>query len=204
MANLLPKQTKSKLLWSKRVRVTLVLFVMSLFALIVAAAALLPVALYSKVVLSGIGGVQVNSAETVVDVPSFGSQRQEIIRALHRGSDLLERISTISRLPKVGELLIKVERLAVSINGIEVRLIAISAHIEQNLYILRLSGTAQSRSGVVAMRTLFEESEDFVVTDFPLGNLTPQGDEYNFIIEMAAEASIDSGESTLINKEQDE
>ncbi len=187
MANLLPKQTKTKLLWSRRVRIAIVFFVMVCAGLSIAAAALLPIALYSKVVLDGLEETKAIPHEVTQGTAllSFGKQRQEIIRELRRDKDLLESIRTMSALPQASKLLIDTEVLATSVNGIEVRLISIDAHIAQGLYAIRISGTATSRADVVALREVFEESKDFMVTDFPLDNLTPQGDEYLFVIEVA-------------------
>ena len=187
MANLLPKQTKVNLLWSKRVRVALVFFVMVFVGLSIAAAALLPVALYSKVVLDGLAETKALPREVAQGTAllSFGKQRQEIIRELRRDKELLESIRTMSALPQASKLLIDTETLATSVNGIAVRLISLDAHIAQDLYAIRISGTATSRAAVVALREAFEASEDLLVTDFPLGNLTPQSDEYLFVIEVA-------------------
>ncbi len=199
MANLLTKQSKIKILWDKRMRVVFMFMVMSFFGLAVAAAALLPIGIYAKMILAGAsGGNQVEEEVGKTTSPSFGKQRQEIIRELRGDKDLLEQVSTIALLPRADELLLDVTLLAEPVSGVELRLIALEAHLEQDLYTLRLSGTAVSRSSVVAVREAFEESEDFIVTDFPLGNLTPQSGEYNFVIELATQRA------TVVKQENNE
>ncbi len=187
MANLLPEQIKTKLLWSKRIRIISTFFLMLIIGLIVSAGALLPVALYSNVFLANIE--QYNDEQQVGESGnmsmSFGKQRQEIIRELRRDMVLLEKIDAIRSVPNAGQIIDTVTKMILPIGGVTVRLIELNAQVAQEIYTIRLSGNAISRSAVVAVREVFENSADFTVIDFPLDNLTPQNNEYTFVIELA-------------------
>ena len=181
MANLLPKQIKTKLLWGKRVRITFVLMIVSIIGLALAVAALLPIVIYSKIVLAG-----TSNNVGIAKAQSFGKQRQELIRELKSDKELLENTSTIATLPSSDNILSEVSNTIKNINGAELRLITLEAHIEKGSYTVRASGIAFERDTVMAVRKAFEASKDLTIIDFPLGNITPRGDEYNFTIELAA------------------
>jgi len=197
MANLLLKERKVTLLWGQRVRIATMIMVVSLVGFIIIAAALLPIALYSRVVLMSIqeGSSGANTSEG----PGLGKQRQEIIRELQADKELLATIAQMDTLPEPSMLLRSVNSLMSTIGSVTTSLVTLENSPEGDTYTLRISGTALTRSDIVAVRDVFEESTLFNITSFPLSNLTPQVDGYIFLVELVV--NNEDGES---NKEKHE
>jgi len=182
MANLLTRERKTQLLWNKRVRVSVMVMLVSIIGFVIIAAALLPAALYSRVVLMSMQSRI--SQDEALQMTSFGKQRQEIIRELQVDKDLLAIVANMDVLLEPSVLLRKVDSLMSSISSVTTSLVTLQTSPEGDTYVLRVSGTALTRSDVVAVRDVFKGDTLFNIINFPLSNLTPQVDGYIFLIEL--------------------
>jgi hypothetical protein len=183
MTNLLSPQQKSLLRWRGITRFVVTLTGMSVLGILLIAAAFLPAAIYGKVVLSGL-----KAHEGVVEVTSsgesLGSQRQALVRQLRREQDSIESVLEIATLPNPTEVLNHTIITAQFVSGVQLRSVLIDGDVRKGVYIVRMSGVAGNRGDIVLLQDVFEKDAILTLTEFPLGNLTPQGEEYNFTLEV--------------------
>lgn len=177
MANLLPVHTKKKLIWQKRQRVVVIFTVITMLGIGVGGSILLPAAIYTYIVRAGL---EEDAPELQGDSP--GAQRQALTRALRRDQQLLEKVAYSRQLPAVHETLEEALTALSRIEGVAVRSFTMEAQREAGEYSIHISGVAATRTAVVAIRDGFEEGAQFIVEEFPISNLTPRYDTYEFIM----------------------
>lgn len=185
MASLLPIQTRSKLRWQRRVRTMTVVTFAATVGLLIAAASLLPFYVYSNIILEEVKIAQDDSVSQ-----SFGKQRQATIKTLKKDNVLLVQMSAIAAMPNAKEFVERVLEVVNSVSGVELRSVSVTGHIEEGVYVLRLSGVAVSRSVVVNVKEVLAQDDDIVIAKFPINNLTIKNGEYNFIIEIETKKEV--------------
>ncbi len=180
MANLLPPETRLKLLWQRRVRRSVVLLVAGLTGVILAALAILPVAVYTQIIKVGI-----SSDVELIETSGTGKDHQELIKKLKKTKELIDQMSLIANMPEFNEVFNYPMLILSKIEGAKMHSIVINSNLEDSKYVIRLSGIVQNRESVFAIQGAFNQSDEISVLDFPDNNFTSSDDEYNFVIEIS-------------------
>ncbi len=190
MANLLLKSTNAKMVWRRHIRTMSVITVVSLLGLMLAAAAMSPLVIYTNIVTSGVMSPAMLPTDIVQDTHGDRDRRQEVIKKLNEDKILISYLADAADMPDVDTLLSDVVDLLASVEGASLSSLQVSGDLGTSSYTLTLSGVAESRAAVIDVRDSFISNGGLEVIEFPISNLAPQGGEYNFIMKLVSKDNI--------------
>jgi hypothetical protein len=187
MANLLLKQTKLKVTWQKWRHISIVLTVAIVVAVLLAAASLLPVVIYTQILGKGVGSKVAGVVSTDV-----GVQRQKATRTLGEYKKFVAGLQAVDKMTNANEIARRVVGSIISIDLVSLTLLDIK--YTDTGYSVTVSGGAQTRDAVVALKDVLEKSPDIDVTDFPISNFALKDGQYNYRAVLYIKGNIENHE----------